>query len=71
MSMVANGKISAFSLQAGKSQNKKNTTFNLICLHSQKKIILETFIPTPTEYVTVKSGQEMDLAPVIAMNCMC
>ena len=27
-------------------------------------------IPTPTEYFTVKSGQEMDLAPVIAMNFM-
>ena len=25
-------------------------------------------IPTPTEHFTGKSGQEMDLAPVIAMN---
>ena len=55
MSMVANGKIPAFSLQAGKSQNKKITTFNLSCLHSQRKIILEMFIPT--EYFSVKSGQ--------------
>ena len=28
-------------------------------------------IPTPTKYFTVKFGQEMDLAPVIAMNFMC
>ena len=27
-------------------------------------------IPTPTEYFTVKSGQEMKLAAVIAMNFM-
>ena len=25
-------------------------------------------LPTPTEYFTVKSGQEMDLAPIIAMD---
>ena len=29
------------------------------------------FITTPTEYFTVKSGQVMDLAPVIAENFMC
>ena len=29
------------------------------------------FIPTPTQYVTVKSGLEIDRAPVIAMNFMC
>ena len=27
--------------------------------------------PTPTDYFTVKSGQEKRLAPVIAMNYMC
>ena len=50
---------------------KKNTSFNLICLHLQKKIILEIFIAAPTEYFTVKSEQEMDLASVSAMNFMC
>ena len=29
------------------------------------------FIPNPTEYFSVKSGQEMDLDPVIAVNFMC
>ena len=29
------------------------------------------FILNPTEYFTVKSGQEIDLAPVIAVNFMC
>ena len=29
------------------------------------------FIAAPTEYFTVKSEQEMDLAWVIAMNFMC
>ena len=69
----ANDKISAFLLQAGKSKNKKNTSFSLICLY-QKKVILEMFIPpisTLTEYFTVKSGQDMDLAPVLARNFFC
>ena len=52
------------------SQNKKITSFNLIRLYLQKKIILEMLIPAPIEYFTVKSGQEMDLAPVTAMNFM-
>ena len=47
---------------------KKITSFSLIRLHLQAKIILEMFIPIPTEYFTVKSGQEMDLASVISMN---
>ena len=29
------------------------------------------FIPTPTKYFTVKSGQEMDFTFVIALNFMC
>ena len=29
------------------------------------------FIPTPTEYFTVKSGQAMDFTSVIAVNFMC
>ena len=50
---------------------KNNASFNLICLHLQKKVILEMFIAAPTEYFTVKSEQEMDLASVIATNFMC
>ena len=46
------------------------TSFNLIRRHLQKKIILEMFIPTPTEYFAIKFGQEMDLAQVIMMNFM-
>ena len=34
-------------------------------------IIFPSVIPTPTEYFTVRSGQEMDLAPVIGVNFMC
>ena len=41
-----------------------------ICIY-KKKIILEMFISTLTEYFTVKSGQEVALAPVIAVNFMC
>ena len=52
MRVVVNGKISAFLLQAGKSQNKKITSFCLIHLHLQKKN-LEMFILNPTEYFTV------------------
>ena len=40
MRTVAEGKILAFLLQAGKSYNKKITSFNLIRLH-YKMIILE------------------------------
>ena len=40
---------------------KKITSFNLTRLHLQKKIILEMFIASPTEYFTVKSEQEMDI----------
>ena len=47
-------------------------------LHLQNKIILKKmFISTSshisirTEYFAVRSGLEMDLAPVIAMNFMC
>ena len=36
-----------------------------------KKIILEMFNAASTEYFFVKSEQEMDLAPVGAMNIMC
>ena len=50
---------------------KKITGFNLICLHLQKKDSFVDVHPTPTEYFTVKSGQEIDLDPVIAMNFMC
>ena len=46
------------------------TSFNLIRLHLQKKIILEMFIAAPTEYFIVKSEQEMDLASAFAMNFM-
>ena len=46
------------------------TSVSLIRLHLQKKIILQMFIPTPTEYFTIKFGQEMDLASVITMNFM-
>ena len=48
------------------------TNFNLIRLHFQKKVILEMFMPpsplrpTLTEYFTVKSGEKMDFASVIA-----
>ena len=42
----------------------------MIRLHLQEKIILEMFMAAPTEYFTVKSEQEMDLASVIAMNFM-
>ena len=59
-------------------KTKKITTFKLIRLHLQNKIILEKmFIPNtsqhshPSEYFIVKSGQEIGLAPVIAMNFMC
>ena len=71
MRVVVNGKISAFLLQAGRSSNKKNYKFILIRLHLQKKIILEMFTAAPTEYFTIMSEQEMDLASVIAMNFMC
>ena len=72
MRVAVNDIISAFLLQAGKSRNKNITSFNLIHLQNQKKkIIMEMFIPTPTEYFTVKSGQEMDLIPVIAVNFVC
>ena len=49
---------------------KKISSFNMIRLHLQEKIILEMFMAAPTEYFTVKSEQEMDLASVIAMNFM-
>ena len=55
MTEVITSEISAFSLQAARSQNKKITSFNLIRLHLQKKIILEMFITVPTKYSTVKS----------------
>ena len=50
---------------------KKITSFILIRLHLQTTTILEMMILTTTEYFTVKSGQEMGHAPVIAMNFMC
>ena len=71
MRLVVNGKIPAFLLQAGRSRNKKNTSFSLIRQHLQKKVILEMFIAAPAEYFTAKSDQEMDLASVIAMTFMC
>ena len=40
-------KLSAFLLQAGRSQNKKKS-FSLIRLHLQKKQILEMFITAST-----------------------
>ena len=40
-------------------------------LHLQKKIIFEVFILTHTGYFTVKPGQKIYLAPVIAMNFVC
>ena len=72
--MLANGKFSTFLLQTGKSQNKiKNASCNLIRLHKKKIFgIWEIFIfSIPIEYFTLKSGQKMDLAPVIAMNFTC
>ena len=78
MRAVAYGEILALLQQANKPQNKKITNFKLICLHLQNKIILKKmFISTtshisiPNEYFAIRSGQEMDLAPVIAMNFMC
>ena len=50
---------------------KNITSFNLIRLLLQKKMILEMFITASTEYFTAKSEQEMDLASVIAMKFMC
>ena len=50
---------------------KNITSFNLIRLLLQKKMILEMFITAPTEYFAAKSEQEMDLASVIAMKFMC
>ena len=49
---------------------KPITSFNLIRLHLQEKIILEMFIAAPTEYFIVKSEQEMDLASAFAPNFM-
>ena len=54
-------------------EKKKITSFNLIRLHLHKKIILEMFNVhrrPPTEYFTVKSEREIDLASLIAMNFM-
>ena len=68
MRAVVKGKYQPFHYKLVNHKIKKITSFNLIGLHLQKKIILEMFIPTPTEYFRVKSGQEIDLAPVIAMN---
>ena len=51
---------------------KKITSFNLICLHLQKKKkFFKMFIATPTEYFTAKSEQDINLASVIAMNFVC
>ena len=49
---------------------KPITSFHLIGLHLQKKIILEMFITASTEYCIVKSVQEMDLASDFAMKSM-
>ena len=49
---------------------KKITSFNLIRLHLQKKIILEMFVATPHRVILLFSEQEMDLASVFAMNFM-
>ena len=50
---------------------KKITSFNLFRVHLQKKMILQMFIPTHTEYFTVKFRQERYLTLVIATNFMC
>ena len=43
-----------------------------MCLPLKNNIILEMFIPpSHTEYFTVNSGPEMDLAPVIAIKFIC
>ena len=69
MRAVVEGKYQPFHYKLVNHKIKKITSFNLIGLHLQKKIILEMFIPT--EYFRVKSGQEIDLARVIAMSFMC
>ena len=61
MRVVVDGKISAFLLQAGKLQNKKISSFGNVHPHD----------PAPTEYFSIKSGQEMDFTSVIAVNFMC
>ena len=71
MRAIVNGKYHPFYYKLVNHKIKKITSFNLIRLHLQKQIIFEMFIPTPTEDFTVKSGQEMDLAPVNAMNFLC
>ena len=50
---------------------QKITSFKLIRLHLQTKIVLELLIGALAGYFTVKSEQEMDLASAIAMNFMC
>ena len=47
MRVVVNGKISAFLLQVGKSQNKKIKSFCLIHLHLQKKVWRCSFSTPP------------------------
>ena len=48
---------------------KKITNFNLIRLHLQKKDNFgDVHRRPPTQYFTVKSEHEMDLASAIAMN---
>ena len=71
MRAVVNGKISAFLLQAGKPYNEKITILTLFVCIYKKGWFWRCSSPPPPSIYTVKCGQEMDLALVIAMNFMC
>ena len=76
---MTNDKISAFFLPHHKLLDYKSNNHKVlnlfVCIYKKRYFCKRySFLPhpsTPTKYFTVSAGQEVDFAPVIAMNFMC